>query len=367
MNRNTDLSQKVPIVIPAYEPDEALIALCDALNEANLHNIILVDDGGGEAYRAIFDRLEERNRCRILRHAVNLGKGRALKDAFNCILNEEPDAVGCVTADSDGQHTPQDIRRCMEALLLEPNALVLGCRQFGGEDVPWKSRFGNELTRKVCRFLYGLNVSDTQTGLRGIPRDFMAALLPVAGERFEFETNMLIACGEETPIREITIETVYDSKDDHRTHFDPVKDSMRIYTIFGKRFIQYAFSSFSASLIDLVLFTLLCSLFKDIGILSTGLRWNMPLYVAVATVIARVVSAAYNYLITYSLVFHSKKNRSRSVTRYTLLAAIQMGLSTFLVTGGVWLLPFMPETVVKIIVDTALFFVGYLIQRKYVF
>ena len=82
----------------------------------------------------------------LLRHAVNLGKGAALKTAFNHVLCTYPELAGVVTADADGQHHPDDIERVAETLLARPDALVLGARTFG-EDVPLRSRFGNIATR----------------------------------------------------------------------------------------------------------------------------------------------------------------------------------------------------------------------------
>ena len=45
--------------------------------------------------------------------------------------------------------------------------------------VPARSSFGNKCTRQVFRYLLGLSVSDTQTGLRAIPAFFMEKLLEV--------------------------------------------------------------------------------------------------------------------------------------------------------------------------------------------
>ena len=104
----------------------------------------------------------------LLRHAVNLGKGAALKTAFNYVLCAMPDAAGVVTADADGQHAPEDIARVAEALAAQPDALVLGARAFGA-DVPLRSRFGNIVTRGIMHALLGRKLADTQTGLRGIP------------------------------------------------------------------------------------------------------------------------------------------------------------------------------------------------------
>lgn len=349
----------IPVVIPSYEPDRQLVQLCKNLSDLNL-TVIVIDDGSGEEYAGIFREIEENYRIRVLRHAVNLGKGRGLKTAFNDILLHMPDAVGCVTADSDGQHTPEDIIQVGEKLREHPGELILGCRDFGSdhENIPWKSRFGNRITQKICRWLCGINVTDTQTGLRAIPREFMQHLMNTPGERFEFETNMLIESKDHFAIREIPIQTIYDSKEDHKTHFDPFRDSVRIYAIFGRMFGKFLLSSLSSSVLDLVLFHILCSVLKPSG---------FSLYVAAATVIARIVSATYNYLINYSFVFRSSEKHAHSAAKYILLACIQMLLSAAFVTAGVRLFAGTMEVIVKVVVDTVLFFISYYIQHEFVF
>ncbi|MCI2047541.1 MAG: bifunctional glycosyltransferase family 2/GtrA family protein [Faecalibacterium sp.] len=349
----------IPILIPALEPDSRLPALLAALQKAALGPIILVDDGSGESYRAAFDTAEREYGCIVLRHAVNLGKGRALKDAFNYCLNRWPGLVGCVTADSDGQHTPACIEKCRDALRETPNALILGVRDFEAAGVPTKSRLGNKITRVICKLLCGVSVTDTQTGLRAIPAAFMKRLLSTPGERFEFETQMLIESKDVCKIREVPIETVYDSRENHTTHFDPLRDSVRIYRIFGGVFVKFLFSSLSSSVVDLVLFSLFCRLFKG-DFAGVG-------YAAAATIAARVISATYNYLINYSIVFKSKAAHHRSALRYLALACVQMACSATLVTGILALAPLAPELWVKIPVDALLFFISYCIQREFVY
>lgn len=350
----------IPVIIPAYEPDSNLPVLLGTLAENNVGPVIVVDDGSGEQYAAIFEKarsLVEGNGGTVLVHEVNRGKGRALKTAFQYILENYQGVIGAVTADSDGQHTVDCIRKVMAALEEKPQELILGVRDFSGDDIPWKSRFGNNLTEKVFAYVAGVHVSDTQTGLRGIPREFMRDLLEVAGERFEFETQMLLESVNRYPISEVEIETIYDSVDDHQTHFDPVADSIKIYRILGKKFFKYIFASFSSCILDLALFSVFCFF----------LEGQYVSYVAVATVLARVISAVYNYTINYKVVFKSKENVGKASAKYFLLAVIQMGLSAALVSGGVMLLPFMPKVVVKAVVDTFLFFVSYHIQQRFVF
>lgn len=349
----------IPLIIPSYEPDERLLHLLNALKDYPSGPVLLVNDGSGPAYQTFFDQAKDLlpDKLISLSHEVNRGKGRALKTAFSYVKEHFPDAVGCVTADSDGQHSAAAIQSIAQGLKDHPESLILGIRTFDREDVPWKSRFGNTITISVFSYIAGTKVHDTQTGLRGIPMGLMKEMLGVSYDRFEFEMQMLLDASANYPILEIPIETIYDSRENHQTHFRPVSDSVKIYAILGKRFFKYSLASFSSSIIDLLLFTILCHF----------LRNRVTGYVALCTVSARIVSAAYNYVINYKVVFKSRENPCKAAVEYALLAIVQMTMSALLCTGGVLLLPALPEAVVKIVVDTVLFFASYYLQQKVVF
>lgn len=350
------MNQQIPIIIPAYEPDEKMISLLQELKEAGLTEIVVVNDGSvGESYRRLFEQAKQEFSCTVLHHAVNLGKGRALKTAFNYCLNHNPRLQGVITIDSDGQHKVKDMLACMEKMKEDPKALVLGCRDFKTAGVPLRSGFGNILTSKVFRYLVGVQITDTQTGLRGISADFMKHLLNVKGERFEFETNMLIETKEVSiPIKEVKIETIY-LEENKSSHFHPIRDSLQIYASFGK----FLFSSFSSSLVDLSLFALFCNIFRDRqeGIFS---------YLILATILARVCSATYNFFINYKVVFKSEMSMGKAMVRYFLLAVVQMSLSAVLVNS---IYPYMggAELLVKIPVDVFLFLASFVIQRELIY
>ncbi len=350
---------EVPIIIPSYEPDERLPGLLKDLKKAGFRNIVLVDDGSGEAYAHFFIEAEKVYGCKVLHHAVNQGKGRALKTAFNYCLGEfygsSCGLPGAITADSDGQHSPECILACADALLAHPDSLILGCRCFEGDNVPARSEFGNKCTRVVMKYLTGITVSDTQTGLRGIPVSFMEQLLKVKGERFEFETNMLLETkSKKIPIVEVPIRTIY-IEENKTSHFNPIKDSLKIYMIFGK----FLFSSLSSSVVDLVVFSMLCFFLR-------GMQWGNITYITVATVFARILSALYNYLLNLKVVFQSESSVKSTLPRYILLAVVQMSLSAFVV-GKLYPLFGGAEVLVKIPVDILLFFLSFVIQREFVY
>ena len=337
----------IPIVIPAYEPGQDVVDLCGRLKSAGFREIIIVDDGSGGAYRAIFDEMESGCHCRVLRHAVNLGKGRAIKTAVNDILNNNPDVTGIVTADSDGQHTPEDIRRCMQALAQNPGKLILGCRDFSKKDIPWKSKLGNEVTKKIMSFLCGVRVSDTQTGLRGIPRGLMIQLMNMPGERFEFETNMLLESKEEYDIVEVPIETIYDSRENHKTHFSPFRDSVMIYRVI----LSYSAASLISAVVDFIVFAAASAYGLGVG----G-----------ATAAARACSAGINFLINRNIAFQAKENMARQLLQYIVLL-IFSGTVSALSISALSKIVALHVIVIKVVVETGLFFFNYFVQRNYIF
>lgn len=351
----------VPIVIPSYEPDERLIALLHDLDAKEMGPVIIVNDGSSEEYDKTFAEAEAiitKRGGKFISYRPNRGKGRALKTAFTYIKENMPGAIGCVTADSDGQHSPECINNIIDTLIEKPDNLVLGVRQFDKKEIPWKSWFGNTVTINVFSYVAGMRVSDTQSGLRGIPFKFMTELIDTKGERFEYEMQMLLECAGKYDLTEIPIETIYESKENHQTHFRPVKDSIIIYKVLGKKFFKFVFASVSSFVVDITLFYLFVLLFKD----------TFPaLYVTFATVGARVISAVYNYLINYKFVFKSNASRATSLTKYALLAIIQMSLSAGIVSLIVYLFPGCWETLVKAIVDMILFLISYAVQQRFVF
>lgn len=235
------MNEKTPIIIPAYEPDERLISLLYDLLKADQKKIIIVDDGSGEKYSSIFEQAKQLIEPYgvVISYSENKGKGGALKTAFSYVLKNMSDVTGVVTADSDGQHTVKCIQSVEDKLLGNPHSLVMGVRSFDKEGIPWKSEFGNKLTKKVLKCVSGISVSDTQTGLRGIPLSFLPECLEIPENRFEYEMEMLLRTVGKIDLVETPIETVYDSKENHQTHFDPVRDSLKVYRVLGKHFVGY--------------------------------------------------------------------------------------------------------------------------------
>ena len=350
------IKNEIPVIIPSYEPDDRLLKLCEELKTEGVNDVILVDDGSfGEGYQKIFQTIEQKFQFTVLHHAVNLGKGRALKTAFNECLLKDKGLMGCVTADSDGQHTVKDILACRRALEKNPEELILGCRDFDRGGIPGRSVFGNKCTSFFMKLLTGIHLSDTQTGLRALPASFMRQLMNEKGERFEFETNMLLAAKmQDMKITEVSIQTIY-MENNKTSHFHPLKDSLKIYAVL----LKFVCASLSSSVLDLFLFTVFCMVFSR-------LKKTAFDYIMLATICARILSATFNFLMNYKVVFRSGANKATAVAKYTVLAVCIMLASGFLVShlhtmmGGA-------EVLIKIPVDMILFLVSFLVQREFVY
>ena len=295
-------------LIPAYEPGEIMIDLIHQLTCAGLE-VIVVDDGSGSGFEDIFIRAGRQ--AKILRHENNRGKGAAIKTGLRYIADTCPEPYAVITVDADGQHRPEDVQKVLQAVDENKNALILGSRHFTGK-VPARSRFGNTVTRYVCRFLGGLHIYDTQTGLRAFSHRLVPALMTIEGDRYEYEMNMLMAFQKEKrPMIEVEIETVY-LDDNSSSHFHTVRDSFRIY----KEILKFSAASIAGFLIDYILF---CGLLAATGKL------------ALSNIGARLVSAGVNYTLNRKLVFDSHGSVLRSGVQYALLAVfILMGNTVFL-------------------------------------
>ncbi|HIU12028.1 MAG TPA: bifunctional glycosyltransferase family 2/GtrA family protein, partial [Candidatus Onthocola stercorigallinarum] len=335
------MNKDAVILIPAYNPDEAIMQ--DFLGELNkkFKNIVIVNDGSDKIHDSFFEKLS--NNYIVIKHYKNLGKGRALKTGINYILNEFPKLKVIVTADCDGQHSVKDIENCFKASLNNPDSLVLGTRNFNDKNVPFKSKYGNKITRNMFKIFVGIKITDTQTGLRAISKAIATKFLDVAGERYEYETNMLITCkNEDIKIYEEEIDTVYINGNE-LSHFNHVKDSIMIY----KLFIKYILAAISSFVVDILLFTLILSFIK-----------NIANAILISTILARIISSLYNYLINSKLVF--KKMNKYSLIKYFTLVIIMMFVSGFAVNYLVKLSTW-NATLVKIIVDAIIFVINFII------
>lgn len=401
--------EKMIVLIPAYKPEEKMLRLLEELGQyrrasadsrqdgeqagrsdragagltikenTGIDGIVVVDDGGGESFRALFDRAQELG-CLVVRHEENRGKGAAIRTGIRAAVEHFGSDIHIVTADADGQHLPKDILRVADMTLKKNSSvgpqkgaakpvLVLGARDFSQKNVPLRSMLGNRITSVFFRISTGRSCKDTQTGLRGIPASLIHLALRTEGDRYEYEMNFLTDAVKIADLAMVTIETVYEDGNS-TSHFRPVRDSLLIY----KRPLRYAMTGAGSAVVDWGLFLILLrimglSAFSTdvaegaIGLLAEPSMAAKAAGAAAAT--ARIGSGLFNFEMNRRWSFQSSGNVGREVVRYMILFFANM----FCNAGAVSALSYLgvPAALAKFLTDVALFVINYQVQKHWVF
>ena len=334
-------------LIPAYKPNENLIYFVQSLEKRGIE-VVVVDDGSGEEYLPLFSQLEKNSNAKIIRFYINQGKGAALKEGLSYLNNIEGDFT-VITLDADGQHSLQDAIYLLEKAATSEDVLILGSRE-QSKDSPLRSRIGNYITKKVFYFSTGVDIEDTQTGMRAFKKSLIPKLLEIKGERYEYEMNMLLEFAKEgIKMKEYPIETIY-INDNEESHFDTVKDSIRIYS----QIIKFCTSSLLSFCIDFLIYS--------ISLIMSG-------SILFSNAFARIISLHFNFFINKKFVFEEGKGGKTSSKEYFSY----LGLAAFIFVMNTLILRGIVETfhinaiIAKILTEVILFTLSYLVQKKLVF
>lgn len=330
------------VLIPAYCPDDKLLALVQALYDLHF-TIVVVNDGSRAEQAPLFQAVAAW--ATVLTHEKNKGKGAALKTGLAYIQSTFSPPYAVVTADADGQHLPKDILAVCQKAQEHTGCLVLGSRIIGKE-APLRSRIGNGITRTVFRLVTGTKIYDTQTGLRAFSNKLTDYMLSIEGDRYEYEMNVLLHLDRNhIGAEEVPIKTVYL---DHNasSHFHPLRDSFRIY----KEILKFGAASLLSFVIDYGLFCILMAL--------TGMT-------VLSNVLARIVSASVNFSLNRSFVFGSRGHILRAAGKYFLLAVVILVFNTcilkLLMSTG------LPYMIAKVVTETGMFFFSWTVQKLWIF
>jgi len=336
----------VAAVIPAYRPGPVLIDLIHALRAGDWEAIVVVDDGSGPEYAHILREVAQIPKVQVVSHAINLGKGSALKAGINFALCACPGLAGIVTIDADGQHDPADVLAVCRCFLEAPSALVLGVRDFSGA-VPLPNKLGNLITRRLMRALLGHVLSDTQTGLRAIPHELLLRLMKVPATGYEFELEMLVAVKHlGLRVTEHPIRTIYEPGNP-TSHFRPWRDSMRIYWVL----FRFSLISLATASLDNAVFYLL-------------FHWTGSIFGSQAG--ARCAAVMFQYPLVRRAVFFSSEGHRVLFPRFLLLVAVNAALSYAGIRALTQAAP-VSVPAAKILCEALLFLGNFMIQRDIIF
>jgi glycosyltransferase involved in cell wall biosynthesis len=216
---------KVGFVVPAYQARASVAAVVRGLQRelgvGGDSPIVVVDDGSSDGT----GEAAESSGARVVRHAQNLGKGRALCTGFAALLEAGAEAAVCV--DADGQHPPEEAVRL--ARHGAPRAaLLLGVRDLARDGAPKKNQFSNGFSNRFLSFALGRTLSDTQCGLRRYPLP-ETLLLGARATGYGFEAELILRAARlGWDIVELPVRVIYPPESERVTHFHSVRDPARI-------------------------------------------------------------------------------------------------------------------------------------------
>lgn len=308
------------LLIPAYQPAPELPSLVRNILDATrgiIDRAVILNDGSAPRCDAIFAELQSIDRVHVIAHAINLGKGAALKTGFNFILTTWPSVTGIVTADADGQHLPADIRHHCARPCCIPRSIDSWFPCLSRRSAPSQphrqSAHPIHLSplHRPC-----LTRHANRTPRLASPQCLEALRLPFNGYEFEFEH---LVKASRTTIREVPIRQVYESGN-KSSHFNPVRDSFRIYFVF----CAIRLPAMLAAVLDSTVFSLVLWRTGDLLISQVAGRH-------LATVVA--------FFVLRHIVFRSTEQAWKSLLRFLTLVvisgAVSLHLIEALVEGGV--------------------------------
>ncbi|NJE25873.1 glycosyltransferase family 2 protein [Thermococcus sp. MV5] len=200
---------KTLIVIPAYN-EELTIGSVVALAR-KYGDVLVVDDGSNDRTSEIAKEAG----ALVIRHKTNLGKGRALKTAFEYALSREYDAI--VTMDADGQHNPDEIPLLLDPITKGEVDLVIGSRYLNGskKEIPLYRRLGLWVLNKSTKVASNIDV-DSQSGFRAMNRKALEKL-DLNSNGYSIETDMIVKASERgIRLMEVPITVRYDVPNKHK-------------------------------------------------------------------------------------------------------------------------------------------------------
>lgn len=227
------LGAEIAAIVPCYNTGGRARPVLEHLLRVVPH-VVVVDDGSTDDLAGQLDGLP----VRLVTFPANRGKGYALIEGFRA-LQECPEVSCVVTLDSDGQHDPDEIPGLYRVFRERKADLVIGSRVFSGDEVPWRSRFGNLLTITLTGLLLGQRVPDTQSGFRLHSARLVKRILEaIPGGRYETEMEILArAIRDGFAVVPSPIKTIYE-EGNKSSHFGVIRDSFLIY----RRLASVAFS-----------------------------------------------------------------------------------------------------------------------------
>ena len=217
----SDLQKSTLLVIPVYNHGSTLRQVVERALQAGWP-VLVVDDGSTDCGPETLRRLN----CQVHQLPSNQGKGVALLAGARQAAELGYRAM--LTVDADGQLDPLEGRRLVEAAADQWPCLVIGARRMDTENVPKSSLFGRAFSNFWVRLESGLDLPDTQSGMRLYPVEELLEL-SVSCRRYDFEVESLVhLIWAGLPVLSAEISVYYPPPAERQSHFHQFRDNFRL-------------------------------------------------------------------------------------------------------------------------------------------
>ena len=180
--------KRVCVIVPAYNEATVIADVIETSKKAFAKikgfdiDIVVVNDGSRDETSSE----AKKGGAIVVDHILNSGAGGATLTGLAYARKHKYDIAA--TMDADGQHAPEDVVKGIKKIDKSPSGLLIGSRLIDSEGMSKTKVLGNKGLSLITKVLFGVNVTDSQSGLRIYSR--------TAIEKLDWKTTGYEFCSE---------------------------------------------------------------------------------------------------------------------------------------------------------------------------